>query len=57
MSGILWVASGAMGLVLAKHGVISGLHMCVPAIGQTISAFTACLLVCSLRSTDARLPQ
>jgi hypothetical protein len=57
MSGILWVASGAMGLVLAKHGVISGLHMCVPAIGQTISTFTALLARCSLRSTHAQLPQ
>ena len=39
MSGIMYVASGALGLVLAQQGVATGVHMVLPAIGHTISAF------------------
>ena len=36
-SGILYVASGLLGLALARQRVVTGVHMLLPAIGQAIS--------------------
>ena len=57
MSGILWVASGALGLALAQQRVLTGVHVLLPAIGQAISApfaVRSCLASCHLTRAARR---